>query len=53
MEDFFKSINSNNLLQQKNNSGNLICKQGDLGNYMYIIKVGEVNCIKNGKIIHF
>ena len=51
LEDSFKAILANNLLQQKYNSGDVICKEGDLGNCMYIIKEGEVNCIKNGKII--
>jgi CRP-like cAMP-binding protein len=51
LEDSFKAILANNLLQEKYKTGDYICKEGDLGNCMYIIKEGEVNCIKNGKII--
>ena len=51
LNDSFKAILANNLLQEKYKTGDYICKEGDLGNCMYIIKEGEVNCIKNGKII--
>ena len=51
LEDSFKTILANNLLQEKHKTGDYICKEGDLGNCMYIIKEGEVNCIKNDQII--
>ena len=51
LEDSFKTILANNLLQEKYKTGDYICKEGDLGNCIYIVKEGEVNCIKNDKII--
>ena len=51
LDNSFKAILANNLLTQIYKSGEVICKEGDLGNCMYIIKSGEVNCIKNGKVI--
>ena len=51
LDNSFKAILANNLLTQIYKSGDIICKEGDLGNCMYIIQSGEVNCVKNNKII--
>ena len=51
LDNSFKAILANNLLQQIYKKGEVICKEGDLGNCMYIIKSGEINCVKNGKVV--
>ena len=51
LDSTFKSILANNLIQEMYKEGEYICKEGELGNCMYIIKDGDVDCCKNGKII--
>ena len=46
-----KSIIANNLIQEIYLKGQYICKEGEFGNSIYIIKDGEVECLKNDKII--
>ena len=46
----FKSIMANNLIQEIYLKGQYICKEGELGSCMYIIKDGEVNFLKNGNL---
>ena len=47
----FKSIMANNLMQEIYLKGQYICKEGELGSCMYIIKDGEVDCLKGDKVI--
>ena len=47
----FKSIMANNLIQEIYLQGQTICKEGELGSCMYIIKDGEVECLKGDKVI--
>ena len=47
----FKSIMANNLIQEIYLKGQFICKEGELGSCMYIIKDGEVECLKGDKVI--
>ena len=47
----FKSIMANNLMQEIYLKGQYICKEGELGSCMYIIKDGEVECLKGDKVI--
>ena len=47
----FKSIMANNLMQEIYLKGQFICKEGELGSCMYIIKDGEVDCLKGDKVI--
>ena len=51
LDTTFKSIMANNLIQENYLKGQYICKEGEAGNCMYIIKDGEVECIKGEKII--
>ena len=51
LDSTFKSILANNLIQEMYKEGEYICKEGELGTCMYIIKEGDVDCCKNGKII--
>ena len=46
-----KSILSSNLLKQFFEAGKFIFKEGEIGNSMYIVKDGEVNCMDKGKVI--
>ena len=46
-----KSLMANNLIQNIYKADEIIFKEGEPGSCMYIIKKGEVNCVKNGKII--
>ncbi len=51
LDSTFKSIMANNLIQEIYLKGQYICKQGEFGSCMYIIKDGEVECMKNDKVI--
>jgi cGMP-dependent protein kinase len=51
LDEEMKTLMANNLIQNIYKEGNTICKEGEPGSCMYIIKEGEVNCVKNGKII--
>ena len=42
---------ANNLIQEIHNKNQYIFKEGELGSCMYIIKEGEVECIKGDKVI--
>ena len=51
LDDQMKSLMANNLIPNIYKADEVICKEGELGSCMYIIKKGEVNCVKNNKII--
>lgn len=51
LDSTIKSIMANNLIQEIYLQGSYICKEGEPGSCMYIIKEGEVNCIKGEKVI--
>ena len=51
LDTTFKSIMANNLIQEIYLKGQYICKEGELAGCMYIIKDGEVECIKGDKVI--
>ena len=51
LELSMKQLMANNLIQQFYKSGTVVCKEGEQGDCMFIIKEGEVNCVKDGKII--
>ena len=51
LDDTIKSIMASNLIQQIYLKGQYICREGEFGSCMYIIKDGEVECIKGEKII--
>ena len=51
LDPTFKSIMANNLIQENYLQGQYICKEGEFASCMYIIKDGEVDCIKDEKII--
>jgi len=51
LDEQMKSLMANNLIQNIYKADEVICKEGEPGSCMYIIKEGEVNCVKNGKII--
>ena len=51
LDTTFKSIIANNLIQEIYLKGQFICKEGELGSCMYIIKDGEVECFKGDKVI--
>ena len=51
LDPTFKSIMANNLMQENYLKGQFICKEGELGSCMYIIKDGEVECLKADKVI--
>ena len=46
-----KSIMANNLIQEIYKPGQYIFKEGEIGGCMYIIKEGEVECIKGDKVV--
>ena len=46
-----KSIMANNLIQEIYLQGQYICKEGEMGNCMYIVKDGEIECLKGDKVI--
>ena len=51
LDSTIKSIMANNLIQEIYTKGQYICKEGEVGSCMYIIKEGEVECIKKDKVI--
>jgi cGMP-dependent protein kinase len=51
LDEEMKSLMANNLIQNIYKANEIICKEGEPGSCMYIIKQGEVNCVKNDKII--
>ena len=51
LDTTFKSIMANNLIQENYLKGQFICKEGELGSCMFIIKDGEVECLKGDKCI--
>ena len=51
LDSTIKSIMANNLIQEIYYQGQYIFKEGELASCMYIIKEGEVECIKGDKVI--
>ena len=51
LDTTFKSIMANNLIQEIYLKGQYICKEGEIGNCMYIVKDGEIECLKGEKVI--
>ena len=51
LESQFKSVLANNLVRQIHKAGEVILREGEMGSSMFIIKKGEVNCVKNGVIV--
>ena len=51
LDEEMKTLMANNLIQNIYKEGDIICKEGEPGSCMYIIKEGEVNCVKNNTII--
>ena len=51
LDSTIKSIMANNLIQEIYNKDQYIFKEGEFGSCMYIIKEGEVECIKGDKVI--
>ena len=51
LDSTIKAIMANNLIQEIYYAGQYIFKEGELGNCMYIIKEGEVECIKGDKVV--
>ena len=51
LDSTIKSIMANNLIQEIYDQGKYIFKEGEFGNCMYIIKEGEVECVKGDKVI--
>ena len=51
LDSTIKSIMANNLIQEIYTKGQYICKEGEVGSCMYIIKEGEVECIKKDKVV--
>ena len=51
LDSTIKSIIANNLIQEIYKPGEYIFKEGQNGSCMYIIKEGEVECIKDDKVI--
>ena len=51
LDDAIKAIMANNLIQEIYLKNQYICREGESGNCMYIIKDGEVECIKENKVI--
>ena len=51
LDSTIKAIMANNLIQEIYLAGQYICQEGEFGSCMYIIKDGEVECIKGDKVI--
>jgi cGMP-dependent protein kinase len=51
LDSTIKSIMANNLIQEIYHKDQYIFREGEFGSCMYIIKEGEVDCIKGDKII--
>jgi cGMP-dependent protein kinase len=51
LDTTIKSIMANNLIQEIYEKGQYICKEGEIGNCMYIVKDGEIECLKGEKVI--
>ena len=51
IESTLKSIMANNLIQEIYLKGQYICREGEFGNSLYIIKDGEVECLKGENVI--
>jgi len=51
LDSTIKSIMANNLIQEIYKAGQYIFKEGEFGSCMYIIKEGEVECIKGDKVV--
>ena len=51
LDNTIKSIMANNLIQEIYDAGKYIFQEGEVGSCMYIIKEGEVECIKGNKVI--
>ena len=51
LDSTIKSIMANNLIQEIYKVGQYIFKEGEIGSCMYIIKEGEVECIKGDKVV--
>ena len=51
IESTLKSIMANNLIQEIYLKGQYICREGEFGSSLYIIKDGEVECLKGETVI--
>ena len=51
LDNNIKSFIANNLIQEIYKKDEYICKEGELGSCMFIIKEGEVECIKGDRIV--
>ena len=51
LDSTIKSIMASNLIQEIYKAGQYIFKEGEVGGCMYIIKEGEVECIKGDKVV--
>ena len=51
LDSTFKSVLANNLIREIYKEGDVIFREGELGTCMYIIKKGEVNCVKKDKVV--
>jgi len=51
LDSTIKAIMANNLIQEIYKQGQYIFKEGEIGSCMYIIKEGEVECIKGDKVV--
>ena len=51
IESTLKSIMANNLIQEIYLKGQYICREGEFGNSLYVIKDGEVECLKGETVI--
>ena len=51
LDNTIKSIMANNLIQEFYHKDQYIFKEGEFGSCMFIIKEGEVDCIKGDKVI--